>query len=552
MNDINNFRNKNKYEINRKKLKSSNRYLKEEVQLPSLRGALAKENKIIPNACIEFINRRIAHKKNHSQSQSRVPKNHKPYSGNPLKVHNNNNGLYNVVHINTPYNFQNFPEREIYTANPNFPSAISKNSYKINNNELKELDNRYLIYSSKNNEHKGYKKIRSQNEITYPKNLFYNYYDIRQKNDKNQIYDYYKKQILCDFFKTENFTSSLNKEKRMKQNNQKETMNSNKIFIYDSYNNINNNDNQFKAYKNNKNNYTLNNTYKHLKSGENIIKELTSKVKNKKNNNPCYISYSYAEDANLEHRKEMEDFHSIVPLLNKNLNLSYFGLFDGHSGKEVGVYLMENFHKILSQEIINNNNINLMNFDNMKNVINNSFAKTNSEINQQNFKNETGSTATILIIYNDNNSPTKRSFICANVGDTKAFMVNKQEIKLMTKDHKCSDKSEVKRIKDSGGIVFRERVFGTLMLTRSFGDKEMKKYGVTYMPDIYYHHIKGDDLYIIIGSDGVWDVVEEGEIFKLCQENISSNELSKKIIKLAKDRETHDNISCIVIKLNEK
>jgi serine/threonine protein phosphatase PrpC len=248
----------------------------------------------------------------------------------------------------------------------------------------------------------------------------------------------------------------------------------------------------------------------------------------------------------------MEDFHSIVPLLNKNLNLSYFGLFDGHSGKEVGVYLMENFHKILSQEIINNNNINLMNFDNMKNVINNSFAKTNSEINQQNFKNETGSTATILIIYNDNNSPTKRSFICANVGDTKAFMVNKQEIKLMTKDHKCSDKSEVKRIKDSGGIVFRERVFGTLMLTRSFGDKEMKKYGVTYMPDIYYHHIKGDDLYIIIGSDGVWDVVEEGEIFKLCQENISSNELSKKIIKLAKDRETHDNISCIVIKLNEK
>jgi serine/threonine protein phosphatase PrpC len=90
------------------------------------------------------------------------------------------------------------------------------------------------------------------------------------------------------------------------------------------------------------------------------------------------------------------------------------------------------------------------------------------------------------------------------------------------------------------------------MLTRSFGDKEMKKYGVICMPDIYYHHITEDDLYVIIGSDGVWDVVEEEEIFKLCQENISSKELSKKIIQLAKDRETHDNISCIVIKLNEK
>lgn len=549
MNDINNFRNKNKYEINHKKLKSSNRYHKEEVQLPSLRGALTKETNHFQNACREFINRRIAHKKNHSQNQSRVPKNHKPYSGNPLKIHNNNNGLYNVVQINTPYNFQNFPEREIYTANPNFPSANIKNGNRINNNELKELDSRYLIYSSKNNEHKGYKKIKSQNELTYPKNLLFNLNDNRQKNGKNQIYDYYKKQILCDFFKTENLTSSLNKEKRLKQNNPKEAMNSHKLFIYDSYNS---NNNQFKSYKSNKNNYTLNNTYKHLKSEDNIIRELTSKIKSKKNYNPCYISYSYNEDSNLEHRKEMEDFHSIMPLLNKNLNLSYFGLFDGHSGKEVAVYLMEHFYQILSQEISNNNNINLTNFDNMKNVINNAFVKTDNEINKQNYKNETGSTATILLIYNDSNSPTNRSLLCANVGDSKSYKVNKQEIKLMTKDHKCSDKNEVKRIKDSGGIVFRERVFGTLMLTRSFGDKEMKKYGVTCMPDIYYHHIKEDDLYVIICSDGVWDVVEEGEIFKLCQENISSNELSNKIVKLAKDRETHDNISCIVIKLNEK
>ena len=46
----------------------------------------------------------------------------------------------------------------------------------------------------------------------------------------------------------------------------------------------------------------------------------------------------------------MEDFHYIKALLNRKINCSYFGLFDGHSGKEVGIYLMENFHKILSQE----------------------------------------------------------------------------------------------------------------------------------------------------------------------------------------------------------
>ena len=122
---------------------------------------------------------------------------------------------------------------------------------------------------------------------------------------------------------------------------------------------------------------------------------------------------------------------------------------------------------------------------------------------------------------------------------------------LLTKDHKCCDANEVKRIRDKGGIVFRERVFGTLMLTRSFGDKEMKKYGVLSTPDIYIKNVEKDDLFILIASDGVWDVIEENDILKMTQEGISSNDFSKKIVNLAKERDTHDNISCIVIKLNK-
>ena len=85
---------------------------------------------------------------------------------------------------------------------------------------------------------------------------------------------------------------------------------------------------------------------------------------------------------------------------------------------------------------------------------------------------------------------------------------------LITKDHKCCDANEVKRIRDSGGIVFRERVFGTLMLTRSFGDKEMKKYGVLSTPDIFMKNIDTEDIFVVIASDGVWDVCEA-----LCKED---------------------------------
>ena len=37
----------------------------------------------------------------------------------------------------------------------------------------------------------------------------------------------------------------------------------------------------------------------------------------------------------------------------------------------------------------------------------------------------------------------------------------------------------------------------------------------------------------------------------MSKENISSNDYSKKIIQLAMKRDTHDNISCVVIKLNK-
>ena len=326
------------------------------------------------------------------------------------------------------------------------------------------------------------------------------------------------------------------------QNKSKQSYNTNKIVII-ANNKLDNE--QINSSKDNDND----NAKKTIVSEKELSVQQNENNSNQENLDLCFVSYAYSENPNIEHRKEMEDFHYIKALLNRKINCSYFGLFDGHSGKEVGIYLMENLHKIISQELKNSNIEN--NSENMKIIIKNSFERIDKEINNQNFKNETGSTGTVLLLYKDFNSKSGKSLLCANVGDSKAYLINKKEIKIITKDHKCCDADEVKRIRDTGGIVFRERVFGTLMLTRSFGDKEMKKYGVLSTPDIFCHNIEDDDLFVIIASDGVWDVVEEDEIFKLSQEKISSSDFSKKITQLAKDRDTHDNISCMVIKLNK-
>jgi len=57
-------------------------------------------------------------------------------------------------------------------------------------------------------------------------------------------------------------------------------------------------------------------------------------------------------------------------------------------------------------------------------------------------------------------------------------------------------------------------------MTRSFGDKIVKPYGVTSKPDIMSYELKrsnGSVQYIILASDGVWDVLSEKEIALLIE-----------------------------------
>ena len=522
MNVLNNFSTKPRYSVFEKKSKSINRVNIERGHLPSLKVAINKEINFKKNPYLEIINQNK--KKNHSQVNY-PQKNHKPFSGNPLKFHMKKE-------LNNINSIKYYPEREIFTANPYVigHNPKKKNVYKKNNNNIMNINelliNKRLIYPNYNNINKNNNANKKLNNI---KNVIYKHkYLIHPIN-------YIKPPLL----NSEDKSNNVNKEMKLRAV-KPNINNTNKIVIIANDNN------------------TLNNSINNIKS-EDMRKTMTSNKSNqetlaneKQHIDLCFISYAYKEYPNLEHRKEMEDFHYIKALLFKKNSCSYFGLFDGHSGKEVGIYLMENLHKILLKNFKEKNDLeNSNNINNISNIVINSFEQIDKEINSLNYKNETGSTGTVLLLFKDENSPSGKSLLCANVGDSKAYLITKTEMKLITKDHKCNDPNEVQRIRDNGGVVFRERVFGTLMLTRSFGDKEMKKYGVLSTPDIFYKNVEKDDIFVVISSDGIWDVVEENEIFDMAQKGISSSDLSKKIVNLAKERETHDNISCIVVKLNK-
>ena len=88
------------------------------------------------------------------------------------------------------------------------------------------------------------------------------------------------------------------------------------------------------------------------------------------------------------------------------------------------------------------------------------------------------------------------------------------------------------------------------MLSRAFGDWELKDFGVSNEPHVTRVEIKRDDLFVVIASDGVWDVVEDLDIYKMSLLASNSKDLCNNIIKAAVENGSLDNISCFVIQLN--
>ena len=165
MNVINNLSTKQRYAALEKKSKSINRANIERGHLPSLKVAINKEINFKKNPYLEIINQNK--KKNHSQVNY-PQKNHKPFSGNPLKFHMKKE-------LNNINSVKYYPEREIFTANPYVVghNPKKKNIYKKNNNLMninELLTNKRLIYPSYNNINKNNNINKKMNNL---KNVIY-------------------------------------------------------------------------------------------------------------------------------------------------------------------------------------------------------------------------------------------------------------------------------------------------------------------------------------------------------------------------------------------
>lgn len=260
-------------------------------------------------------------------------------------------------------------------------------------------------------------------------------------------------------------------------------------------------------------------------------------------NNQIYSvkEYAYKEDQNFRYREYMEDKGKMVENYFNNPDSILFCLFDGHGGNDVSEYLQKNFYKKM-KEIITFDKRELTEEDFI-----NLFQNIDQKFKEPRFYKK-GSTCCIVYITKERNN--KKVLYCVNIGDTRCIMTQQNGARILSQDDLATDDKEARRIKEKGGEIVGGRVEGELMISRAFGDWEFKEYGVICEPHVNKIEINKGCKYVIIASDGVWDVVEDIEAYTLSLSANNSLDLCRTIVKRAIEKGSKDNISCFVIKMN--
>ena len=310
-------------------------------------------------------------------------------------------------------------------------------------------------------------------------------------------------------------------------------------------------------------------------------------------------SYSYNTYQGL-FKKTNEDKIIVVNQIKKPAStklktwpkISYFAIFDGHGGEGCSTFLKETYLKYLTE------NANFP-FD-IKTSMIEAFQKAEEEFIKQKCKSaeefdNSGSCALVCILLDN-------KVYISNIGDSRAIMSMSggTKIKQLSIDHKpnnpkeferaikngskiyidnddpdrdisklvfIKDKSEFEKYKNEvEEVIFREYP-SDLAVMRTIGDVKVKnkEYGgnpgtIISIPEIFIYDISNTEDFIVMGCDGIFDDLSNQDVVEAAwyiyknrskTKNYDIHELTQEacdmIIKYGLEKETSDNLSCIII-----
>jgi len=236
---------------------------------------------------------------------------------------------------------------------------------------------------------------------------------------------------------------------------------------------------------------------------------------------------------------DMEDRALVVPrVFNSSPASTLYGVFDGHHGSSASQFCVDHLGRYVSS--------NLSSAKAFKEGIVTAFRELDAEYCAKD-ESHSGCTACVVLM-NDN------TITVANTGDSRAILVSEptpndiRAIALST-DHKPDRLDERERIAKAGGTVSHWgvwRVEGVLAMSRAIGDKSLKKY-VIPDPDITTRELKNGDKFVVVATDGVWDLLRNDEVAQMCAPFVDPDDAAMKIMNEIIARGIVDNTTVVVI-----
>jgi len=278
--------------------------------------------------------------------------------------------------------------------------------------------------------------------------------------------------------------------------------------------------------------------------------------------------YQVSKGAEQGARWTMEDTYTV------ETGGRFVAVFDGHGGSDVSTILQDRLHGYYREILSSRHWEDCDDFRSSKRripsiashvaALRRALERVEADVIKEDHLVYQGSTAVVVVIHVAEDG--RRTLLSANVGDSRAILSRKGKAIDLTRDHKPNDEREKARIRALGediewdpyGEVYRVR---DLSLSRVIGDRFAKPV-VCNEPEIkHFPVVVEDDEFILLGSDGLFDVMESQEVVDFVHENLNETPevpksylrqmMAKNIANEALERGTADNVCVLLVWLKD-
>ncbi|KAM7253311.1 hypothetical protein ACFE04_025929 [Oxalis oulophora] len=249
-------------------------------------------------------------------------------------------------------------------------------------------------------------------------------------------------------------------------------------------------------------------------------------------------------------KQYMEDEHVCIDDLIQHLDATedlpspgaFYGVFDGHGGTDASSFVRNNILRLIVED---------SHFPKyVEKAIKSAFLKADYAFaDASSLDISSGTTALTALVFG-------RTLLIANAGDCRAVLGRRGRAIEMSKDHKPNFPSEKIRIEKLGGVIYDGYLNGQLSVARAIGDWHMKspkgtECPLSAEPELQQTHLTEDDEFLIIGCDGLWDVMSsQCAVTTARKELMNHNDperCSRELVREALKRNTCDNLTVIVV-----